>query len=62
MVGEYILKDFESLFILECIRHEFTSPYTPQHNALAERRNKTTLDMASNILKHVSLPHMFREK
>jgi len=36
-----------------------TSPYTPQHNGLAERRNRTILDMAKSMLKQKNMPHMF---
>jgi len=36
-----------------------TAPYTPQHNGLAERRNKSLLDMAKNMLKEKKLPHEF---
>jgi transposase InsO family protein len=28
------------------IKHEFSSPYTPQQNGVVERKNKTLLDMA----------------
>ena len=40
------------------IEHEFTAPYTPQHNGLAERRNKTLLDMTRSMLKEKKLPHV----
>jgi transposase InsO family protein len=30
----------------ECIKHEFSSPYTPQQNSVVERKNRTLLDMA----------------
>jgi transposase InsO family protein len=28
------------------IKHEFSSPYTPQQNGVVERKNRTLLDMA----------------
>jgi len=31
--------------------------YTPQHNGLVERRNKTLLDMTGCMLKGKGLPH-----
>jgi transposase InsO family protein len=31
----------------EGIKHEFSSPYTPQQNGAVERKNRTLLDMAS---------------
>ncbi|MCH84025.1 copia-type polyprotein, partial [Trifolium medium] len=44
--GEYNSKNFESFCTSHGIEHEITAPYTPQHNGLAERRNRTILDMA----------------
>ena len=49
--GKYTSKNFEEFCSNEGISHEVTSPYTPQHNGLAERRNKTILDMAISMLK-----------
>jgi len=57
--GEYTLKDFESYYISQGIIHEVTTPYTPQHNELAERRNKSMLDMARSMFKENNLPHEF---
>ena len=37
-------------FLEEGIRHEFSSPYTPQQNGVVERNNRTLLDMASTML------------
>jgi hypothetical protein len=34
----------------EGIKHEFSSPYTPQQNGVVERKNRTLLDMASTML------------
>ncbi|MCI60674.1 G-type lectin S-receptor-like serine/threonine protein kinase RLK1-like, partial [Trifolium medium] len=36
--------------------HEVTASYTPQHNGLAERRNRTLLDMAGCMLKGKGMP------
>ena len=49
--GEYTSKDFEDFCKNEGIAHEITSPYTPQHNGLAERRNGTLLNMARSMIK-----------
>jgi transposase InsO family protein len=32
------------------IKHEFSSPYTPQQNSIVERKNRTLLDMARIML------------
>ena len=48
---EYTSKNFEEFCINEGISYEVTSPYTPQHNGVIERRNRTILDMARSMLK-----------
>ncbi|CAJ2657083.1 unnamed protein product [Trifolium pratense] len=57
--GEYTSRRFESFCEENGIEHEVTAPYTPQHNGLAERRNRTILDMARCIVKHRNLPKSF---
>ena len=34
----------------EGIKHEFSSPYTPQQNGVVERKNRTLMDMARIML------------
>jgi transposase InsO family protein len=34
----------------ECIKHEFSSPYSPQQNGLAERKNCTLIEMTRTML------------
>jgi transposase InsO family protein len=34
----------------EGIKHEFLAPYTPQQNGVAERKNRTVIDMARTML------------
>ncbi|GAU38465.1 hypothetical protein TSUD_151880 [Trifolium subterraneum] len=57
--GEYTSKEFENYCKDQCIIHEVTTPYTPQHNGLAERRNMSILDMARSMVKQKGLPHRF---
>ncbi|KAK2370871.1 putative mitochondrial protein [Trifolium repens] len=54
--GEYNSNDFKLFCEEKGIIHEVTAPYTPQHNGLAERRNRTLLNMARCMLKSKELP------
>ena len=46
-----------SRFLQECgIEAQYTMPGTPQQNGVAERRNRTLLDMVRCMLSHSSLP------
>jgi len=58
--GKYTSKEFEAFCTSQGIAHEVTTPYTPQHNGLAERRNRTLLDMARSMIEQKSLPHKFQ--
>lgn len=57
--GEYTSKEFENFRINQGIVHEVKTPYTPQHNGLAERRNITLLNMARSMIKQKNLQHKF---
>ncbi|GKU93614.1 hypothetical protein SLEP1_g7191 [Rubroshorea leprosula] len=41
------------------IKHEITFPYTPQHNGVAERKNRTIMDMTRSLLKAKGMPNSF---
>jgi transposase InsO family protein len=43
----------------ESIKHEFSSPYTPQQNGVVERKNRTLLDMARTMLDEYKTPDRF---
>jgi transposase InsO family protein len=34
----------------EGIKHEFSAPYTPQQNGVAERKNRTLIEMTRTML------------
>jgi transposase InsO family protein len=34
----------------EGIKHEFSTPYTPQQNGVTERKNRTLIEMARTML------------
>ncbi|GKB58046.1 retrovirus-related pol polyprotein from transposon TNT 1-94 [Tanacetum coccineum] len=47
--GEYVAP-FAELCAKHGIRHEFTSPYSPQQNGIAERKNRTLKEMVTAML------------
>ncbi|MCI13909.1 copia-type polyprotein, partial [Trifolium medium] len=54
--GEYTSNEFKQFLVEQGIEHEITAPYTPQHNGLAERRNRTVLNMVRSMIREKSLP------
>ena len=57
--GEYTSRDFGNYLKLKGIKHEFTTPYTPQQNGVAERMNRTLQDIALALMSHSGLPKVF---
>jgi hypothetical protein len=57
--GEYTSHEFKSFCESNGIKHEVIAPYTPQHNGIAERRNRTIMNMTRCMLKEKELPHSF---
>jgi hypothetical protein len=53
--GEYFNNDFDCFFYDNCIIHERTTPYTPLQNSVAERKNRTLMDMVNAMLDHSGL-------
>jgi hypothetical protein len=47
---EFKTSQIEGFLEDEGIKHEFSSPYTPQQNGVVERKNRTLLDMARTML------------
>jgi transposase InsO family protein len=43
----------------EGIKHELSSPYTPQQNGVVERKNRTLLDMVRTMLDEYKTPDRF---
>jgi len=41
------------------IKHQFTTPYTPQQNGVVERKNRTVMEMARALLKSMGVPGKF---
>ena len=44
------------------IRHQFSAKYTPQSNALVERKNRTLIDMTRSMLSEYNVSHSFWPK
>lgn len=40
--------------------HKVIAPYTPQHNGITERRNRSILNMTKSILKAKEMPRRFQ--
>ncbi|MCO5613411.1 hypothetical protein L7F22_067687 [Adiantum nelumboides] len=55
--GEYMSGAFKDFLGKKGIRHQCTMPYTPQQNGVAERKNRSLMEMARCMLKAKSLPH-----
>lgn len=53
--GEYTSKKLEAFLGEHGIKHEKTVPYTPQQNGLAERMNRSLVEMARCMLYHESI-------
>ncbi|GJU33807.1 retrotransposon protein, putative, ty1-copia subclass [Tanacetum coccineum] len=57
--GEYICQEFKD-YIKACgIVQQLTPPYTPQHNGVSERRNRTLLDMVQSMMNLTTLSLSF---
>jgi hypothetical protein len=57
--SEFKNSQIEGFFEEEGIKHEFSSPYTPQQNGVVERKNRTLLDMARTMLDEYKTPDRF---
>ena len=54
--GEYTSLDMSNFCEMHGIIHEVTPPYAPQSNGIAERKNRTLLDMVNAMLVSSGLP------
>ncbi|GJX70948.1 retrotransposon protein, putative, ty1-copia subclass [Tanacetum coccineum] len=57
--GEYISQEFKDYLKACGIVQQLTPPYTPQHNGVSKRRNRTLLDMVRSMMNLTSLPLSF---
>ncbi|GJZ70029.1 retrotransposon protein, putative, ty1-copia subclass, partial [Tanacetum coccineum] len=56
---EYISQEFKDYLKANRIVQQLTPPYTPQHNGVFERRNRTLLDMVRSMMNLTTLPLFF---
>jgi hypothetical protein len=54
--GEYTSKDFSDFCIEAGIKREYTVPYNPHQNGVAERNNKTIIEATKAMIHDQSLP------
>ena len=54
--GEYIGKEFIKYCKSLGVAKNLTIPYSPQQNGVAERMNRTLVEMARSMLYHAGLP------
>jgi transposase InsO family protein len=47
---EFMNTQVEDFLDEECIKHEFSAPYTPKQNVVVERKNRTLIEMARTML------------
>ena len=54
--GEYVSNEFLKFCKTHGIQNKFTAWYTPQHNGVAKRKNRTIMEMACSMMvaKHLS--------
>ena len=57
--GKYVSTKFEDNLKSEGIRHERTVPKTPEQNGVAERMNRTLVEIMRSMLIDAKLPHAF---
>ncbi|KAJ9545085.1 hypothetical protein OSB04_024792 [Centaurea solstitialis] len=57
--GEYLSHEFRDHLRSCGIIAQLTPPRTPQHNGVAERRNRTLLDMVRSMMSRTALPISF---
>lgn len=54
--GEYIAENLKSFLKSKGIQQQYTAPFTPQQNGVAERKNRTLIEMARCLLTDSGLP------
>ena len=56
---EYLLGEFLDYLLEEGIESQLSVPSMPQQNSIAEKRNRTLMDMVRSIMSYSDLPNLF---
>lgn len=57
--GEFVNKELRDFYKAEGIQQQFTTPYSPQQNGVAERKNRSLGEMATGMLVDAGLEKRF---
>ena len=57
--GEYVNQAFQNFCSEHGLQHQFSVPYTPQKNGVAERKNRTLREMANCMIQSRSMDSSF---
>ena len=57
--GEYVSNVFKQYLVQHGIQHQQTPPYTPEHNGVAERMNRTLVECARSMLHDAMLSYVY---
>ncbi|KAD2393870.1 hypothetical protein E3N88_40847 [Mikania micrantha] len=57
--GEFCSQEFLKYCEQHGIKRELTIPYTPEHNGVVERKNRTVMGLTRSMLKQKELPNNF---
>ncbi|KAH0647717.1 hypothetical protein KY290_033702 [Solanum tuberosum] len=57
--GEFLSQEFKLFCEENGIHRELIAPYTPEQNGIAERKNRTVVEMARSMVKNKDLPIQF---
>ena len=53
---EYLSEEFKTLYDEKGIKHQLSKPRIPQQNRVAERKNRTLLDMVRSMIAQANFP------
>uniref|UniRef100_A0A251VEZ8 Putative zinc finger, CCHC-type n=1 Tax=Helianthus annuus TaxID=4232 RepID=A0A251VEZ8_HELAN len=57
--GEYCGRSFQEYLKVNGIHHQLTNSYSPQQNGVAERKNRTLMELSRSMMNIKKLPNMY---